>query len=291
MAKKKKKALGRGLDALFPEVNRAVHEESDQLISIPVDKIDSNPFQPRKEFDEEKLSELADSIRKRGLLQPLLVRKKGERFQLVAGERRLRASSLAELASIPALLVQADDEQTLEMALIENLQRENLNPMEESRGYEELQENFGLTQEEIAEHVGKNRSTVANSLRLLKLDPTIREDLEAGRLSPGHARALLSLNDKKLQRKLWSLIVEKNLSVRQTEILAREMKEKKPAKKQDNIQTKSPDIVELEEKLISLLGTRVMVRPSSRTAGRIVIHYSTLEDIDRILEVVGAPES
>lgn len=281
---KQKKVLGRGLDSLFPEVQKTISEETGNLVNLPLNSIELNPFQPRRSFDDEKLSEMADSIRKRGVLQPILVRRTPQGYQLVAGERRLRAAKMAELSSIPCLLVRADDTQTLEMALIENLQRENLNPIEEARGYDELLSKFGLTQEEISGRVGKDRSTVANSLRLLKLPPNIREDLEVGRLSPGHARALLSLESKSLQAKLWSRIIEKGISVRQAETLAREMNEKTPEK--SRAERRPPDILEIEEKFMAALGTKVQMKPSSKTSGKIVIHYNNLEDIDRILGIL-----
>ncbi|MBN1900559.1 ParB/RepB/Spo0J family partition protein [Candidatus Sumerlaeota bacterium] len=280
-------ALGRGLDTLFPEYENSISDESGSLIALPVDSIGKNPFQPRRFFDDEKLSEMASSIKERGLLQPILVRSTPNGYQLVAGERRLRASKLAGLTEIPSIIVQSDDTQTLELALIENLQRENLNPIEEARGYDELSSKFGFTQEEISLRVGKDRSTVANSLRLLKLPNTIREDLEVGRLSPGHARSLLSLENKNQQAKLWSMIVEKGLSVRQAESLAREMKDKQTTTAKNNFSSKPPDITDLEDKLMAGFGAKVHVVPSSKTSGKIIIHYSSLEDIDRIMGKIG----
>lgn len=283
-------ALGRGLDTLFPDFQRTVVSETETLTSLPLDSIEKNPFQPRRIFDDEKLSEMAASIKERGLIQPILVRQTPSGYQLVAGERRLRATKLAGLSEITCIIIQADDAQTLELALIENLQRENLNPIEEARGYDELSSQFNLTQEDIAQIVGKDRSTVANSLRLLKLPQTIREDLEFGRISPGHARALLSIENKPLQTKLWSIIVEKGLSVRQTEALAREMKEKQLSQTQNRISLKPPEITDLEENLMSGFGTKVRIFSTSKTSGKIVIYYSSLEDIDRILGILGISE-
>lgn len=280
-------ALGRGLDTLFPDLEKTVEGGADTLTSLPVDSVERNPFQPRRVFDDEKITEMAASIKERGLLQPILVRSVPGGYQLIAGERRLRATKLAGLAEIPCIIIQADDAQTLELALIENLQRENLNPIEEARGYDELSSHFNFTQEEISLRVGKDRSTVANSLRLLKLPHTIQEDLEVGRLSPGHARALLSLENKTHQTKLWSMIVEKGLSVRQAEAFAREMKEKQISQSKNRISLRPPDITDLEDKLMSGFGTKVRVLPSSKTSGKIVIHYSSLEDIDRILGKLG----
>jgi ParB family chromosome partitioning protein len=286
VTKKTKKALGRGLDALFPEVNESVREESEIFISLSLESIERNPFQPRRNFNEEKLSEMAASIKERGLLQPILVRPSHNGYQLVAGERRLRAAKIAGLSNIPCILVHADDSQTLEIALIENLQRENLNPIEEARGYHELIDQFHFTQEDIAQHVGKDRSTVTNSLRLLKLPAPIQKDLETSKISSGHARAILSLEIQTQQKILWSRIIKEGLSVRQAEALSRDIKDKKaikpPVKK-----PKSPNTVELEEKLMSAFGTRVQVLSRSKTRGKIIIHYSSLEDIDRILEKLG----
>jgi len=287
----KKKALGRGLDSLFPEaaISTALEATSESkpaiVTAIPISSIDASPFQPRHAFDNEKLTEMAASIKERGVLQPILVRQSAGKYQLVAGERRLRAAKMSGLSQIPAFIIQATDEQCLELSLIENLQREDLNPVEEARGYEKLITMFGLTQEETAARVGKDRSTITNSLRLLKLPAPILGDIETGKVSPGHARALLSLEEGKLQTRLWSLIVKIGLSVRQAEDRAREMKEKKTSTRQKT--PPPPGISALEEKLMSALGTRVQIRPGSKTSGKIIITYSTLEDIDRILEALG----
>jgi len=289
----KKKALGRGLDTLFPYTAKAAAPDasaadlSTSLKNIAIASIKNNPYQPRRSFDDEKLAEMSASIKERGVLQPILVKSMGQGFQLVAGERRLRAAKMAGLTQIPCLVIHATDEQCLELALIENLQRENLNPIEEAKGYEELIVKFGLTQEEAAARVGKERSTVANSLRLLKLPPTIIEDLEVGRLTSGHARALLTIDDRRQQAKLWAQIVEKDLSVRQTEAIARELKEKKSIAGKKKPPSRPADICEIEERMMGALGTRVQIRPASKTAGKIVISYSNLDDMDRILEILG----
>ena len=287
----KKKALGRGLDSLFPEavISTALDATRESppagATTLPITSIETNPLQPRHAFDDEKLTEMAASIKERGVLQPILVRRSAGKYQLVAGERRLRAAKMAGLPQIPVLIIQATDEQCLELSLIENLQRENLNPVEEARGYEKLITLFGLTQEEAAARVGKDRSTVTNILRLLKLPAPILGDIEMGKVSPGHARALLSLEARKLQTRLWSLIVKNGLSVRQAETRAREMKEQLPATKQKT--PPPPGISALEEKLMNAIGTRVRIHQVSKTSGKIVITYTTLEDIDRILEALG----
>jgi ParB family transcriptional regulator, chromosome partitioning protein len=284
---KKKKALGRGLDALFPEVKKTVKEDTEKFATIAIQSIKENPFQPRHCFDEEKISELAESIKECGVLQPILVRPYKKHYQIVAGERRLRAAKLSGLKDVPCIIIHVNDSQALEFALVENLQRENLNPIEEAKGYEELNTRFNMTQEEVARKVGKERSTVANSLRLLNLPKTVQEDLEFGRLSPGHARALLSLTDKKMLSRLWSMILEKGLSVRQSEAIAREFKEKKNTSKDEKITRRPPDVLALEEKFMTVFGTKVRVLPKTKNTGKIVIHYSTLDDMDRIMELVG----
>ena len=297
MATSKKKALGRGLDSLFPDAMNAIKPPEAApasaagagTTSLPISSIEMNPFQPRRAFDDDKLSEMAASIKERGILQPVLVRLVPRGYQLVAGERRLRAAKLIGMTQIPCQIVSVNDEQCLEYSLVENLQRENLNPIEEARGYDELINRFGLTQEEASARVGKDRSTVTNSLRLLKLPATMIEDLEMGRLSPGHARALLSLEDNKMQARLWAMIVERGLSVREAEIVAHDMKEKKAAPKK-KARALPPDILELEERIMATLGTRVQIRPTTKTAGKIIIQYTNLEDMDRILEAMGVDQ-
>ena len=213
-----REALGRGLEALFAGANVAGDAE---LLRLPVVQIQPNPYQPRQHFDAQRLQELADSIRQQGLVQPIVVRRRAEGFQLVAGERRLRAAQIAGLETIPALIKRVTDQETLEFALLENLQREDLNPMEEARAYQRLQSEFHLRQRDVAQRVGKDRSTVANVLRLLQLPAALQQDIEAGRLSVGHARALLGLKSALDQQRLRDIVLAEGLSVRATEARVR----------------------------------------------------------------------
>jgi len=217
-----KKALGRGLSALIPQKGETP-ATAGSLAEIPLDRISANPYQPRKVFNEQALDDLARSVREHGIVQPLVVTRAGDRFRLIAGERRFRAAQRAGLSSVPAVIKDLQKEgDALQIALIENIQREDLNPIEEANAYHQLHDEFGLTQEEISKRVGKERSTVANFLRLLKLPEAVRQRLASGQLSMGHARALLSLDSAKKQEALADRIVKNSLNVRQTEVLASE---------------------------------------------------------------------
>lgn len=258
--------------------------------ALPLDQIRPNPFQPRMEFNPAKLSEMADSIREHGVLQPLLVRKSQDGYQLVAGERRLRAARLAGLTQVPVLLVSITDQESLEIAMIENLQREDLNPVEEAIAYDTLIKKFALTQEEVAQRVGKDRTTVVNSLRLLRLPPEIREDLREGLLTPGHARALLSLDNEEQILRLRKEILANGLSVRRAEERAKELlggviRPQKP--RGESGRERLPEIVDLENRLTETMGTRVRLRTTHPTRGRLEITYNSLEDLDRICALLG----
>ncbi len=277
-----RKALGRGLSSLIREVEAT---PSAGLDSIPVSAVDPNPFQPRQTFAEESLRELADSIRASGVVQPILVRRTAAegRFQLIAGERRLRAARLAGLENIPAVTRELDDRQALELALTENLLRQDLNPLEVARAYEGLQKNFHLSHEEIAEHLGVSRSGITNTLRLLRLPGAVQEMLSDGRISAGHARALAAIDDAERVVKLAKLIVSKGLSVRQTEeLVATPMAElahepPKPVARVDpNVRAA---VLELER----ALGTKVKI-VGSASKGRIEIRYFSAEDLNRLYE-------
>lgn len=265
---KKASGLGRGLEALLPKTGGAV-------VRLPLAAIHPNPAQPRRRFSEEALGELAASIREKGLLQPLVVRPKGEAYELVAGERRLRAAQLAGLQEVPALVRDLTDQEALELALVENLQREDLTPVEEARGYQALVA-MGLTQEEVARRVGKARSTVANALRLLQLPEEVLEALEDGRISAGHARALLMLEP---EDRLWGLreILTKGLSVRQAEAL----RERLVREREQRAREPSPLSLELSRHL----GLPVRVVGGRR--GRVVIHYRSLEELEALLQRLG----
>ena len=278
-----RKALGRGLSALLRDFEPTATAEPAPggLQELPVDAIQPSRFQPRASFAAAGLQELAQSIRVGGVVQPVIVRPVGSRFELVAGERRLRAVKLAGLAHIPALVRTISDEQALEVSLVENLQREDLNPVEQARAFERLAVKFGLTQEEIAKRTGKDRATVANTLRLLKLPVEILQLVEQGKLSAGHARALLKLEDHAvLQRVLARRMAARKVSVRQAE----EMVERKlpSAKKRRQAQTLDPNTQAALEAMQRALATKIRIFEYKPHRGRIEIDYYTLEDLNRI---------
>jgi ParB family chromosome partitioning protein len=273
-----RRGLGRGLDALLGE---PAPPAAENLLEIPVDEIDVNPRQPRKEFDPASLQELAGSIRAAGVLQPVIVRRSpAGRWELIAGERRWRAARLAGLERIPAIVREASDAECLELALVENLLREDLNPMEEAEAYQQILREFGWTQEELARRLGRDRSTIANSLRLLRLPAPIQEDLRAGRLTMGHARALLALTTAAEQLKLRDEILAHAWSVRATEAGVQQRRAARPPRR-------SPELVALEEALRRALMTRVRIVGDERR-GRIEISYATVEELNRLAGVLGA---
>ncbi|MEJ2745143.1 MAG: ParB/RepB/Spo0J family partition protein [bacterium] len=276
-----KQALGRGLDALIPE-NVTVRER--EVLEVEVSRIQPGRYQPRIEFDKEKQQELVDSIREKGVVQPVIVRATDGQFELIAGERRLRAVKELGWAKIPALIKNVSDEQAFELAIIENVQRENLNPIEEAKAYLKLSNEFNLTQEDIAKKVGKNRASVANAMRLLKLPAEIQDDVSKGKISAGHAKVILMVDSAQLQKKLRDMVVANDLSVRGTERAAGRLKTQ-PAHKQKLGIRKSPDLLAIEENLRSTFGTQVSIVPGKRK-GRIEIEYYSHEDLERILELV-----
>ncbi len=274
--KRTRKRLGRGLAALLPETEG-------ELRTVPLERILPSPFQPRKRFNPSELEELARSIRDRGILQPLLVREIApETYELVAGERRLRAAKMAGLSEIPVLVKHLSDEEALAVALIENLQREDLNPLEEAEGYRRLQEEFGYSQEEIARKVGRDRSTIANSLRLLRLPPEVQEDLWEGRLSAGHARALLALEDRELILTARQEILRRGLSVRETERLVRRLKEGRPGRKKA---PPDPDLEALATELSRWCGGKVKIE-MGRKGPRFRFDFDDLETAERFVEAL-----
>ena len=276
-----RKALGRGLDALLPVAGATEAEGEVRLAEIDIDRIRPNPQQPREAFDEHALEQIAQSLREHGVLQPVVVRSVGDRFELIAGERRWRAAQRAGMARIPAIVRDADRQQALELALIENLQREDLNPMEEAAAYEALIGQTGLTQEQVAARVGKDRSTVTNTLRLLKLPEEVRALVATRDLGMGHARALLGLGSAGAQRRLARAAVDNDWSVRQVE--ARVRADRRPAKSRTAAK-RDPDVVAAEEKLNRALGAPVRIR--GREKGRIEIRFGSLEELDRIFEAL-----
>lgn len=278
-----KQALGKGLGALIPDLSTLDDKERKALgiSEIELDKIIPNEYQPRKFFDDEKLKELAASIKEQGVIQPVIVHRTGGGYQLIAGERRWRASRIAGLKTIPALVKEATKRELLEMALIENIQREDLNPLEAAEAYKRLQDEFKLTQEDLARRVGKERSTVTNFLRLLNLPREVKQELATGALSMGHAKALLSLERVRDQVQAATMIVRKGLSVREAEALATRLKNPSKEKKA----RQSHELKSVEEKLKKTLGTKVTIAPKAK-GGRIVIEYYSAEELDRILEKI-----
>lgn len=287
----KKKALGRGLSALLSDTPQTGKLEEAPLASgnmneIAITDIEVNPFQPRQNFDQESLRELADSIKVHGIIQPVTVRKLARnQYQLISGERRFQAARLAGLKTIPGYVRSADDQQMLEMSLIENVQRENLNPIEIALSYQRLITECNLKQDELGGRVGKNRTTVTNYLRLLKLPPDIQIALRDNKLSMGHARAIISIENPEVQLLIFKRTLKEDLSVRQVEGLVRSMtkgrKEKTPA---STITASSREIVQLQGKLSSHFGTKVSVKSDGRK-GEIKIPFLSIEDLNRILDI------
>ena len=282
---KGKKRLGKGLDALLPGFSGQAVDE------IPLDSISPNPYQPRQDFDEAGLEELVESIKAHGVVQPLILRRHGEgSYQLVAGERRWRAARRAGLGSVPAIIRQMDESEMLEIALIENLQREDLNPVEEARAYRVLIDEFGLTQEQLAERLGKSRPQVANTLRLLHLQPDVLALLGSGQLSVGHAKVLLGSSSPQVQSKLARAVAQEGLTVRQlekrvaTDGSARESKKASRPAEQAR-QERDAAILDLESRMARLLGTRVNIK-QGRRKGRVEIEFFGPDDLNRILEIL-----
>ncbi len=285
-----KRVLGKGLDAIIAASATPVEDlekefiaDRDRIVELDADLIKPNPDQPRTRFDKEEILSLAESIKSVGLLQPIIVRKAGNEYFVIAGERRLRASKIAGVKKMRCIIMEANEEENLTFALIENIQRSSLDPIEEAKAYQVLINRFKLKQQDIAEKVGKDRTTVANTLRLLNLPEEIQAGISAGSITPGHAKALLSLS-KKQQLSVYREIVEKGLSVRVVERMgeAPENDETSPTKK---AASKNAHVREMEGKLVSLLGTKVEIK-HSKDKGQIVIHYYSLDDFERILELM-----
>ena len=278
--------LGRGLGALLssPGPTSSAEAPGAAAVQLPIDSITPNPHQPRKDFDDKALQDLSASLRQSGVLQPVVVRRLGDGYQLVVGERRWRAAKLAGITRIPAVIREASDAESLELALVENLLREDLNPMEEAEAYQRLLAEFGWTQEELAQRVARDRSSVANCLRLLKLPELIQADLRAGRLTMGHARALLPLDSPAEQLRLREQILAHSWSVRATEEGV-QAKRARPARRQLR---RSAELAAVENALRVALATRVRLVGSER-AGRIEIAYSSREELDRLAELITAP--
>lgn len=280
-----KKGLGRGLDALLGDYTQPTPEGVQEL---DIHLIDTNAGQPRKDFDQEKLQELADSIRQHGVVQPILLRQNGERYVIVAGERRFRAARLAGLEKVPAIVKDLDEAQVMEVALIENLQREDLNPIEEAAAIRFLMQQHDLTQEEVSKRLSKSRPAIANSLRLLTLPEPVQEHLRRGELQAGHARALAGLQDPEAQAMLADKIVGEGLSVRAAEALVREQGQKPPRQKKEP-PAADPDLAAAETSLREWLGTKVSIQGSSQR-GRIIIEYYNAELLQGIYDLLRGGE-
>ena len=282
--KAQKRGLGTGLGALFGEDNLA--EDLNSVSSLPIEKVEPRSDQPRSVFDQETLAELAESISQYGLIQPITVRKlPSGYYQIIAGERRWRASRLAGLKEVPVRIIEADDRRAMELALVENLQREDLNPIEEAKGYKSLIEEYGMTQEEASQSVGKARSSVTNALRLLNLTPPVMAMLEDGDISAGHARALLAVKDEADQLRVATKVVEESLSVRQTENLASKMAElaEKKDKPQKSVNPLEVDyLADTEKQLTSALGRRTQIRDSGKK-GKIEMEYYGTDDREALI--------
>ncbi|OFI05390.1 putative chromosome-partitioning protein ParB [Clostridium acetireducens DSM 10703] len=284
---KKKYGLGKGLSALIPDSNMINEEYSEEknVYNISVDLISANEDQPRKIFNKEKILELSQSIKEHGVIQPLVLNKnkKNKTYTIIAGERRWRAAKLAGIKEIPAIIMDLSDREIVEVSLIENIQREDLNPIEEASAYKKLIEDFNLTQDILAQKISKSRTSITNKIRLLKLDEKLQNYLMEGSITEGHARALLSIEDKKLQCEICKLIIEKSLSVRDTEKLIKNLYKK--SNKNDRITEDNIFYNEIKNKLENLLGTKVFLK-DKKNKGKIEIEYYSQEDLQRILDIL-----
>jgi len=292
----KKQALGRGLSALLKDPDNDIKTANDKnadkvvgnIIELDLEAIEVNPFQPRTSFNEEALQELATSIKELGIIQPITVRKLGyDQYQLVSGERRFRASKIAGLKSVPAYIRIANDNESLEMALVENIQRQDLDPIEVALSYQRLIDEINLTQEKLSERVGKKRSTIANYLRLLKLDPIIQTGMRDGFLSMGHGRALINIEDHDTQLNAYEKVISDSLSVRATEELVRSLSNKDGNKSVSKKTASTPDFIsENSSKISDFFGAKIDVKAAANGKGKITIPFSSKEDFNRILKLL-----
>lgn len=283
-----KKRLGKGLGALIPESDGFVTAETETgVMELSLKLIKANPNQPRKDFDEEKLKEMAETMTKYGVIQPVIVQKRGEGYILVAGERRLRAAGMAGLKTIPAIVRDIPSDQVMAIALIENLQREDLNPIEEANACRLLLQEFGITQEDLALRLGKSRSSIANTIRLLSLDPLVQNYIEEGVLTVGQARPLLALTDGEQQREIASQVVTRQLNARQVEKLLRTYKNEKQKKETNKEEDSIGDLLvgEMEEKIRRQYGTKVVIKRSGQE-GRVELYYYNDEDLERLVSLL-----
>jgi len=279
-----RRALGKGISALIPERPESKSEHRTEIIYVQTDQIKANPFQPREDFDTQSIEELAQSIKEKGVIQPLLVRRKGDSYELIAGERRLRAANLLSLKEIPIIVRDVDDRDSLELALIENIQRQELNAIEEAHAFQYLIDKFQVTQDKISEALGKSRASVTNTLRLLKLPLEIQSEIKKGRISFAHGRALLEIEDANHQRRLVQDVISKGLSVRELENL---IKTSRPRgmKRKIGQSTRDPSLLILEEQLQHVLSTKVRISKRKKR-GHILIEFYSQEELERIINVL-----
>jgi len=283
-----KKGLGKGLDSMIPEkkTKAEMKEAQDKsLAEIKISEIDPNMGQPRKKFDEDELLELAESIKIHGVIQPIILTKRGKRYEIIAGERRWRASKLAGLVKIPAVIREYTDKEIMEVSLVENIQRQDLNPIEEALAFKNLIDEYKMKQDDLAERVSKSRSAITNALRLLKLDDKVKAMLAEGLISTGHARALLAVEDKNKQQILATKIFDEKLSVRETEKLVKQIPENKEPKKEEKSSEKLI-YKKLEDSLKSIIGSKVSIKGRDNGKGKIEIDYYSIEELDRITELL-----
>ncbi|MCM4159311.1 ParB/RepB/Spo0J family partition protein [Antarcticibacterium flavum] len=291
----RKQVLGRGLSALLKDPEQDIKSAEDKnadklvghIVELELTSIEVNPFQPRTSFNEESLRELASSIKELGVIQPITVRKlEFNKYQLVSGERRFRASKLIGLETIPAYIRIANDQESLEMALVENIQRQDLDPIEIALSYQRLIDEINLTQEQLSERVGKNRSTIANYLRLLKLDPIIQTGMRDGFLSMGHGRALINIEDPQVQLDIYEKILERSLSVRDTEKLVREISGATPAKAAAKTKPMPTEFKKGIKEFTDYLGTKVDIKVAAKGKGKLIIPFNSEEDFNRIKKLI-----
>lgn len=276
-----KSGLGKGLGALIPTEETYDNISEENINEVKINQVEPNKNQPRKSFDQDKLLQMSESIKAHGIIQPIVVRKINDKYEIIAGERRWRAARIAGLEKVPIVIKELTDKQLVEAALIENLQREDLNAIEEALGYERLINEFKLTQESVSKIIGKSRSAIANILRLLYLDERVKRMISTNQISSGHARALVVVQDKDFQYEIAKKIVDNELSVRETEKLLTAVENKKQVKKKEN----NPIYIDLEDELKSILGTKVKIS-NNKNKGKIEIEYYSNDDLDRIMSIL-----
>lgn len=276
-----RKALGKGIGALIPEKEPQIEEK---IVYLKLEQIQASPYQPRQGFDNQSLEELSRSIKEKGVIQPILVRRRGDNYELIAGERRLRAANLLNLKEIPVIIKEAEDADSLELSLIENVQREDLNPIEQARAYQYLIDKFNLTQEKISEVLGKARVSITNTLRLLKLPQEVQEEIQKGRISFAQGRTLLELEDPNQQRRLAQEVISKGLSVRELENLIKSRRARIP-KQRMRLTAQEPYIAVIEEELQQVLATKVRITKRKKR-GHILIEFYSPEELERIVKLI-----